>query len=97
MLLVGNLKEAVLKTTKTKEVSEMLKITSSEQLAAELRKARKSKKITIERLAQFADLSRYAILNFENQKTDIKLSTLLKLLKLCDIELQIKVKNEKSS
>lgn len=82
-----------MKTVKHKPSSvESLKITSAEQLAAELRKTRKEQKITIEKLAQFADLSRYAILNFENQKTDIKLSTLLKLLKLCNIELHIRVK-----
>ncbi len=73
---------------------ESLKITSAEQLAAELRKARKGQKVTIEKLAQFADLSRYAILNFENQKTDIKLSNLLKLLNLCNIELHIRVKRK---
>lgn len=83
----------LLKEEKDKKNNEfVLKITSAEQLAKELRKARKSQKITIEKLAQFADLSRYAILNFENQKADIKLSTLLKLLKLCNIEFQIKVK-----
>jgi len=74
--------------------NESLKISNSEQLANELRKARKAQKITIEKLAQFADLSRYAILKFENHKTDIKLSTLLKLLKLCNIELHIRIKQK---
>jgi transcriptional regulator with XRE-family HTH domain len=73
---------------------DFIKINSSEQLAEQLRKARKSQKTTIEKLAQFADLSRYAILNFENQKTDIRLSTLLKLLKLCNIELHIRIKRK---
>lgn len=67
-------------------------IRSSEQLAGELRSARKAQNITIQKLAEFSDLSRYAVLNFENQKSDIKLSTLLKLLKLCNIELCIRVK-----
>jgi transcriptional regulator with XRE-family HTH domain len=77
-----------------KNSDEFLQMTDSEQLAKELRKARKAQKITIDKLAQFADLSRYAILNFENQKSDIKLSTLLKLLALCNIELHIKVKRQ---
>lgn len=82
-----------MKGSKNKEIKEeSLKITSAEQLANELRKARKAQKITTEKLAQFADVSRYSILNFENQKTDIRFSTLLKLLKLCNIELHIKVK-----
>ncbi|NUM87716.1 MAG: helix-turn-helix transcriptional regulator [Bdellovibrionales bacterium] len=93
MLPAGNIVGASLKESKNKQTgSDSLKIISPEQLAGELRKARKSQKITIEKLAQFADLSRYAVLKFENQKTDIKLSTLLKLLKLCNIELHIKVK-----
>lgn len=71
---------------------ETLKITSPEQLADELRKARKAQKITTEKLAQFADTSRFSILNFENHKRELRLSTLLKLLKLCNVELQIKVK-----
>lgn len=71
---------------------ELIKITGSEQLADLLREARKSQKITGEKLAQYADLSRYAILKFENQKADIKLSTLLKLLKLANLEFYIKVK-----
>ena len=84
-----------MKTAISKPIdSDLLRVSSSEQLAKELRKARKAQKITIEKLAQFADLSRYAILNFENQKSDIKLSTLLKLLKLCNIEIHIKVKQK---
>ncbi len=76
----------------TAQEFDFIKITSSKQLAEQLRKARKSQKTTIEKLARFADLSRYAILNFENQKTDIRLSTLLKLLKLCNIEIHIRIK-----
>lgn len=70
------------------------KITSAEQLAEFLRKSRKSQKITIEKLAQFADLSRDAIMKFENNKTDIRLSNLLKLLKLCNIELMIRTRKK---
>lgn len=77
-----------------KPMREAVRITTSKQLAVELRNARKAQKITIEQLAQFADLSRYAILNFENQKSDIRLSTLLKLLKLCNIELRITVNRQ---
>lgn len=73
---------------------ELIRISSPAQLADLVRKARKERKITAEKLAQFADLSRYAVLNFENQKSDIKLSTLLKLLKLCNIELNIRVKRK---
>lgn len=82
-----------MKPVKNKQSKEeTLKITSADQLADELRKARKAQKITTEKLAQFADTSRYSILNFENHKRELRLSTLLKLLKLCNIELQIKVK-----
>lgn len=73
---------------------EYKRITGSSQLAEEVRKIRKEQGITSEKLGQYADLSRYAVLNFENQKSDIKLSTLLKILKLCNIEIYIKVKGK---
>jgi len=76
------------------EVHLLQKITSAEQLAELLRKSRKGQKITIAKLAQFADLSRDAILKFENNKTDIRLSNLLKLLNLCNIELMIRTKKQ---
>lgn len=73
---------------------EYIKIESSKQLADIVHSARKEQKITADTLAKFGDLSRYAVLNFENQKSDIKLSTLLKLLKLCGLELHIKVRRK---
>lgn len=76
------------------QTEDIQKITSAEQLAELLRKSRKGQKITIEKLAQFADLSRDAILKFENNKTDIRLSNLLKLLKLCNIELLIRLRKK---
>lgn len=74
---------------------EYIRIDSAEQLADLVRNTRKEQKITAENLAKFGDLSRYAVLNFENQKSDIKLSTLLKLLSLCGLELHIKMKRRK--
>lgn len=73
---------------------EYIRIENPEQLADLVRTTRKQQKITAETLAKFGDLSRYAVINFENQKSDIKLSTLLKLLKLCGLELHIKVKRK---
>ncbi|MFM6928026.1 MAG: helix-turn-helix domain-containing protein [Bdellovibrio sp.] len=73
---------------------EFIKVETSEQLAELVRSTRKEQKITAEDLAKFGDLSRYAVLKFENQKSDIKLSTLLKLLKFCGLELHIKVKRK---
>ncbi len=73
---------------------EYMQIMDAAQLAEQVRTVRKEQGITSEKLAQFADLSRYAVLNFENQKSDIKLSTLLKILKLCNIEIYIKVKGK---
>ena len=78
----------------SKPQEDIQKITSAEQLAGLLRKSRKSQKITIEKLAQFADLSRDAILKFESNKTDIRISNLLKLLSLCNIELLIRTKKK---
>jgi len=79
--------------TKTQS-DDFQRITSADQLADLLRKSRKGQKITIEKLAQFADLSRDAILKFENKKTDIRISNLLKLLSLCNIELLIRTKKK---
>jgi transcriptional regulator with XRE-family HTH domain len=76
------------------QTEDIQRITGAEQLAGLLRKSRKSQKITIEKLAQFADLSRDAILKFENNKTDIRISNLLKLLNLCNIELLIRTKKK---
>jgi len=76
------------------QTEDIQRISSAEQLAGLLRKSRKSQKITIEKLAQFADLSRDAILKFENNKTDIRISNLLKLLSLCNIELLIRTKKK---
>jgi transcriptional regulator with XRE-family HTH domain len=76
------------------QIEDIQRITSAEQLAELLRKSRKSQKITIEKLAQFADLSRDAILKFENNKTDIRISNLLKLLSLCNIELLIRLRKK---
>lgn len=73
---------------------EYTRVTSASQLAEEVRRIRKEKGISGEKLGQYADLSRYAVLNFENQKSDIKLSTLLKILRLCNIEIYIKVKRK---
>ena len=71
---------------------EFLRIDDSQQMAEAFRQVRRARGISMERLAGFADLSRYAVLYFENRQTDIRLSTLLKILKLCDIELYIRIK-----
>lgn len=62
-------------------------IDSIDQLAKYLRKSRKNQKITIEKLALFADLSRDSVLRFESGKTDIRISNLLKLFRLCNMKL----------
>ena len=69
-------------------------IKSSEELAKFVRKERKRQKITQAQLAAFANLSRLAVIEFEKLKSDVQLSTLLKILSACNLDLEIRVKNE---
>jgi DNA-binding XRE family transcriptional regulator len=65
-------------------------VTSAKELAALVKKVRKKNKKTQEEVAQFSNLSRLAVGEFESGKSDIKLSSLLKLLKACGLELEIR-------
>ena len=65
-------------------------IESADQLVALLKKLRKKKGKTQEDIARYANLSRLAVGEFENAKTDIKLSTLFKMLKACGLGLEIR-------
>ena len=67
-------------------------IKTSKQLAEFFRSERKKKKISMSTLATFANVSREAVDDFENQRKDIRLSTLLRLLKFCNLELIIQIR-----
>lgn len=58
-------------------------------IAEAFRSIRKLKRITIEKLARYADVSRDCVLRFENKKTDMRLGTFIKLLKLMNVKLLI--------
>lgn len=51
------------------------------------RSIRKLKRLTIDKLALYADVSRDCILKFEHNKTDMRLGNFLKLLKLMNVRL----------
>lgn len=51
---------------------------------------RKEKKITQEELANFAGLSRVGVIKLENNESDIKLSTLIKIVGLLGLDLVLK-------
>ena len=56
---------------------------------------RKEKKITQEELANFAGLSRVGIVKLENNESDIKLSTLIKVVSLLGFDLVLKKRTTK--
>lgn len=51
---------------------------------------RKERKITQEELANFAGLSRIGIVKLENNESDVKLSTLIKVVSLLGFDLVLK-------
>lgn len=67
-------------------------IESNVEMAAFIKSARKKKKKTQDEIATFANISRLALNEFENDKSDIRLSTLLKILQACDLELVVREK-----
>ena len=69
---------------------ESIEVLSANDISLFIKKYRKEKKITQEDLAKYSNVSRIAISEFENGKTDIRLSTLLKILKVCSLSLKIK-------
>ncbi|HAZ14634.1 MAG: hypothetical protein A2X86_06100 [Bdellovibrionales bacterium GWA2_49_15] len=65
-------------------------IEDSAELVELFKKLRKKKKKTQEEIARYSNLSRIAVTEFENGKSDIRLSTLLKILKSCNLGLEIR-------
>lgn len=76
----------------TKKASVEHEISKPQQLVQLFKKVRQEKKKTQEEIAVFADISRLAVNEFEKDKSDIRLSTLLKILKSCDLEMVIREK-----
>lgn len=62
-----------------------------EQISTALKSYRRRKKITQDRLASFANVSRKAISELENGHAEVKLSTVLKILKVVNIRLKLSV------
>lgn len=65
-------------------------VTNAEDISNFIKNYRKINKLSQEDLAKFSNVSRIAISEFETGKTDIRLSTLLKILKVCSLSLEIK-------
>lgn len=55
-----------------------------------LKRYRKEKKITQQELASFAGLSRVGVVKLEKNESDIKLSTLIKIVGLLGLDLVLK-------
>jgi transcriptional regulator with XRE-family HTH domain len=68
-----------------------VKIKSSAQLIEALKNQRKKKKITQKELLGFADLSKAGIIKIENLQSDPKVSTILKLAKLLNVNLYYEI------
>lgn len=66
------------------------KIFSIEDLAGYIKEIRKKKNLSQTDLATYANVSRLAISELENGKSDIKLSTLLKILTACSLDMVVK-------
>lgn len=65
-------------------------ITTSTDLSEFVKSHRKKNSISQEELATFANISRLAVSEFETGKSDIKLSTLIKIINACSLELEIR-------
>ena len=65
-------------------------LSSSGEIGELLKRWRKEKKITQEELANFAGLSRVGIVKLEKNESDIKLSTLIKVVELLGFDLILK-------
>jgi len=65
-------------------------ITDISQIGVSIKHFRKKNKINQQDVATFANVSRLKISELENGKFDIKLSTLLKILKVCNLRLEIR-------
>ena len=77
------------KLTGTKMAANRQAINDGVELGAFIRSCRKASKTTQEEVAIFANLSRLKIGEIENGKGDVKLSTLLSVLKACSIGLEV--------
>ena len=67
-----------------------MEIDSPQELAELIRKARKSQKITQEKLADFTGLQRVCIVRIEAEQTEPKISTLLKICQMPRLKLELK-------
>jgi len=80
------------KTSDKENDLQVIIIQDPKMLGAIVKKIRKKSKMTQEEIAIYANVSRLAIIEFESGKSDIKLSTLLKILNACDLDLEIRAK-----
>ena len=64
-------------------------ITSGAEIAAIIRETRKAQGITQEEMADFAGLQRTGIVRIESGKTDLRVSTLLKICQILGLKLNI--------
>ncbi len=80
--------QLLFETKKEKDVRHQ--IVETRDLIELVKKLRKKKRKTQEEIAKYSNLSRLAVGEFENGKSDIRLSTLLKILKSCDLTLEIR-------
>jgi DNA-binding XRE family transcriptional regulator len=64
-------------------------VNDAAQLGVFIRRCRKASKTTQEEVATFANVSRLKIGEIENGKGDVKLSTLLTVLKACSLALEV--------
>ncbi|MGL1892886.1 MAG: helix-turn-helix transcriptional regulator [Spirochaetaceae bacterium] len=72
--------------TKIKSIS----VISGNDISNVIKNYRATNKLSQQDLAKYSNVSRIAISEFENGKTDIRISTLLKILKVCSLSLEIK-------
>ena len=74
---------------KQKKISEAI-LDDVKNIGELLKSYRKERKITQEELANFSGLSRVGIVKLENNESDIKLSTLIKIVGLLGLDLVLK-------
>ena len=73
----------------TSQESPRQAVNDAAELGAFIRSCRKASKTTQEEVATFANVSRLKIGEIENGKGDVKLSTLLTVLKACSLALEV--------
>lgn len=69
---------------------EYINIENMKDLSSFVKSSRIKNRQTQDDVAKYSNVSRFAISEFESGKSDIKLSTLLKILKGCSLQLEVK-------